>query len=124
MFVYILKKMGFINTTNLDASAEEYQKMLKKKKIEYIIMNPPYEKTLHLRILANVAQCGAKEIVNLSPVVNYVSRKNAYSPAHIKKFDDQPIKEHCASIDRLTLDDMVKYSVQVPRTQLVFSIMF
>lgn len=109
MFVYILKKMGFINTTNFDASAEEYQKMLKKKKIDYIIMNPPYEKTLHLRILANVAQCGMKEIVNLSPVVNYVSRKNAYSNKHIAKFDTQPIKEHCASIDRLSLDDMVKH---------------
>lgn len=83
--------------------------MLKKKKIDNIIMNPPYKRTLHLRILANVAQCGVREIVNLSPVVNYVSRKNAYSPVHIAKFDAQPIKEHCASIERLSLDDMVKY---------------
>lgn len=83
--------------------------MLKKKKIDNIIMNPPYKRTLHLRILANVARCGVREIVNLSPVVNYVSRKNAYSPVHIAKFDAQPIKEHCASIERLSLDDMVKY---------------
>ena len=79
------------------------------KKFDCIIMNPPYQKTLHLKILANVARHGVKEIVNLSPVVNYVSRKNAYSSVHIKKFDEQPLKEHCASVDRLTLDDMVKF---------------
>lgn len=82
--------------------------MLKRKKIDYIIMNPPYG-NLHLKILSNISNCGAKEIVNLSPVVNYVNRKNAYSPAHIKKFDAQPIKEHCTSIDRLSFDDMVKH---------------
>ena len=60
--------------------------MLKRKKIDYIIMNPPYG-NFHLKILNNISNCGAKEIVNLSPVVNYVSRKNAYSPVHIKKFD-------------------------------------
>lgn len=81
---------------------------MKKKKFDCCIMNPPYEKTLHLRILANVAQRGVREIVNLSPVVNYVSRKNAYSDKHIAKFAAQPIKEHCAAIDRLSLDDMVK----------------
>ena len=79
------------------------------KKFDCIIMNPPYQRTLHLKILANVARYGVKEIVNLSPVVNYVSRKNAYSPVHIKKFDAQPLKEHCVSIERLTLDDMVKH---------------
>ena len=77
-------------------------------KFDCIIMNPPYQRTLHLKILANVARHAAKEIVNLSPVVNYVSRKNAYSPVHIGKFDAQPVKEHCVSIERLTLDDMVK----------------
>ena len=107
-FVFILKKLGFINTTSYDATTKEYQNMLKKKKIDYIIMNPPYG-NLHLKILDAVSKCGAKEIVNLSPIVNYVSRKNAYSDKHIAKFKKQPIKEHCASIEQLSLDDMIKY---------------
>ena len=37
--------------------------MLKRKKIDYIIMNPPYG-NLHLKILNNVSNCVAKEIVN------------------------------------------------------------
>ena len=70
---------------------------MENKKFDYCIMNPPYG-NLHLKILNVVSDKVKYEIVNLSPVVNYVSLKNAYSSVHMNKFNKQPLKNKCCNV--------------------------
>lgn len=87
---------------------DELEEWMKSKKFDYCIMNPPYCRSLHLRVLEAVSKHVEKEIVNLSPIVNYVTRKNAFSDMHIKKFNEQPLKDHCKNIERLSLNTMAR----------------
>lgn len=65
--VKICKKLGFVNITQGDAQdPKTWEKLGKNMNFDHIIMNPPYNGSLHLKILKE-AMKHSKEIVNLSP---------------------------------------------------------
>jgi len=63
----------------------------------HIIMNPPYDKNLHLKILRTVIeQCKGAEIVNLSPITEIVSLTT-------KKKTTNFLNGHIESIERVDM---------------------
>ena len=66
--VKICNKLGFVNIIIGDAQdPKSWEKFGKMTKFNKIIMNPPYDKNLHLKILRE-AMRHSDEIVNLSPI--------------------------------------------------------
>lgn len=90
---------------------------MENKKFDYCIMNPPYG-NLHLKILNVVSDKVKYEIVNLSPVVNYVSLKNAYSSVHMNKFNKQPLKNKCCNVEVISLNEIWKMFNAAPQNTI------
>ena len=83
-----------------------------KMKFDHIIMNPPYCRNLHLKIL-NEAICYSDDIVNLSPI-----RWLQDPRAEIKKCSDfkkfENIRDHIESIDIVSsLDAQQAFSIEI-----------
>ena len=81
-------------------------------KFDHIIMNPPYCRNLHLKIL-NEAICYSDDIVNLSPI-----RWLQDPLAEIKKCSDfkkfENIRDHIESIDIVSsLDAQQAFSIEI-----------
>ena len=88
--VNICKKLGFDNIIQGDASkAETWEKFGQMTKFNKIIMNPPYDKNLHLKILRE-AMKHSDDVVNLSP--------NFYED--YKKLDGVPVASDIDVIPR------------------------
>lgn len=83
---------------------EKMEKKVGKKKFDVVIMNPPYDRNLHLKILETVIPC-AEKVINISPVrwlqdpfAPYLSRSdyNKFEESvskHIKDLEIIPAKE-------------------------------
>lgn len=66
--VKICNKLGFVNIIIGDAQdTKSWEKFGQMTKFNKIIMNPPYDKNLHLKILREAMRHG-DEIINLSPI--------------------------------------------------------
>lgn len=66
--VKICKKLGFVNIIQGDAQdPKTWGKLGKNMNFDHIIMNPPYDKNLHLKILSE-AMKHSNDVVNLSPI--------------------------------------------------------
>ena len=96
--VKICNKLGFVNIIKGDAQdPKSWERLEQTMKFNKIIMNPPYDKNLHLKILRE-AMKHSDEVVNLSP-----ARWLQDSLAEYKKssdwfrFDD--IRAHISSLE-------------------------
>lgn len=86
--VKICKKLGFVNITKGDAQDPKTWGKLNMN-FDHIIMNPPYDKNLHLKILQE-AMKHSNDVVNLSP--------NFYED--YKKLEDVPVATDIEVIPR------------------------
>ena len=86
--VKICKKLGFVNIIQGDAQDPKSWGKLNMN-FDHIIMNPPYDKNLHLKILSEAIK-HSDDIVNLSP--------NFYED--YKKLDDVPVASYIDVIPR------------------------
>lgn len=66
-FCNIMPKTHYNNIIEDDFDLDQFKKDMSGKKFDCIIMNPPYNKGLHLDILFEAIKHG-KDIINLSPV--------------------------------------------------------
>ena len=86
--VKICKKLGFVNIIQGDAQDPKTWEKLNMN-FDHIIMNPPYDKNLHLKILSE-AMKHSDDVVNLSP--------NFYED--YKKLDGVPVASYIDVIPR------------------------
>ena len=103
--VKVCHKLGYQNVIQGDASDHKtWESLIKllnrntnKMKFDHIIMNPPYCRNLHLKIL-NEAICYSDDIVNLSPIrwlQDPIAERKRNSD--FKKFYN--VREHIENID-------------------------
>lgn len=102
--VKICKKLGFVNIIQGDAQDPKTWGKLNMN-FDHIIMNPPYDKNLHLKILQE-AMKHSDDIVNLSPI----------------RWLQDPLAEYKQGTDWKTFKDIVKKieSVDVVKKDDVF----
>ena len=94
--VKICKKLGFVNIIQGDAQDPKTWGKLNMN-FDHIIMNPPYDKNLHLKILQE-AMKHSDDVVNLSPIRWLQDPLAEYKKnSDWKKFDD--IREKIESLD-------------------------
>ena len=109
--VKVCHKLGYQNVIQGDASdpktwetlIELLNRNTNKMKFDHIIMNPPYCRNLHLKIL-NEAICYSDDIVNLSPIRWLQDPIAEYKKnSDWKKFEN--VREHIESIEVISAKD-------------------
>ena len=108
--VKVCRKLGYKNVIQGDASDPKTWETLidllnrntNKMKFDHIIMNPPYSRNLHLKIL-NEAICYSDDIVNLSPIRWLQDPLAEYKKnSDWKKFED--IKNKIESLEVIPIE--------------------
>jgi len=91
-------------------TVDEFIDWIDKMVFKKVLMNPPYSKNLHLKILNEVIKHLSKDgvCVNLSPVPRLTSIRNLWSSTAIKKFKDISVFKHLVSCDQLNGADCIK----------------
>lgn len=104
--VKICRKLGFVNIIQGDAKdPETWEKW--NMNFDKIIMNPPYDKNLHLKILQE-AMKHSDEIVNLSPIRWLQDPLAEYKKnSDFKKFEG--IRKRIETLDVVSKDDVFRH---------------
>lgn len=93
----ICRKLGFVNIIQGDAQDPKSWEKLKQMNFDHIIMNPPYDKNLHLKILQEAIK-HSNDVVNLSPIRWLQDPLAEYKKnSDWKKFED--IRKKIESLD-------------------------
>ena len=103
--VKICRKLGFVNIIQGDAQdPKSWEKW--NMNFDKIIMNPPYDKNLHLKILQE-AMKHSDDVVNLSPIRWLQDPLAEYKKnSDFKKFED--IRKRIGTLDVVPKDDVFK----------------
>ena len=108
--VKICNKLGFVNIIIGDAQdPKSWEKFGKMTKFNKIIMNPPYDKNLHLKILREAMKHIEKEgeVINLSPIRWLQDPLAEYKRgSDWKKFGD--VRERIGSLDVVNSEDAIR----------------
>lgn len=105
--VKICNKLGFVNIIIGDAQdPKSWEKFGQMTKFNKIIMNPPYDKNLHLKILREAMKHG-DEIINLSPIRWLQDPLAEYKHnSDFKKFED--VRARIESLDVVSCEESNK----------------
>ena len=103
--VKICKKLGFVNIIQGDAQDPKTWGKLNMN-FDHIIMNPPYDKNLHLKILSN-AMKHSDDVVNLSPIRWLQDPLAEYKQGtDFKRYED--IRKRVASIEEVSGEEAIR----------------
>ena len=103
--VKICKKLGFVNIIQGDAQDPKTWGKLNMN-FDHIIMNPPYDKNLHLKILSE-AMKHSDDVVNLSPIRWLQDPLAEYKQGtDFKRYED--IRKRVASIEEVSGEEAIK----------------
>ena len=103
--VKICKKLGFVNIIQGDAQDPKTWEKLNMN-FDHIIMNPPYDKSLHLKILQE-AMKHSDDVVNLSPIRWLQDPLAEYKQGtDYKKYEN--IRKRIASIEEVSGEEAIK----------------
>ena len=105
--VKICKKLGFVNIIQGDAQdSKTWEKLGKNMNFDHIIMNPPYDKNLHLKILQE-AMKHSNDVVNLSPIRWLQDPLAEYKQGtDYKRYES--IRKRIASIEEVSGEEAIK----------------
>ena len=85
--------------------------MNKGKKLDIVLMNPPYDKNLHLKFIRKVLNISCK-VINISPIRWLTDPFAQYKRSTLKQYED--VAKHIESVESLknnkTLFDIAIYS--------------
>ena len=83
----------------LEMDNNEILKQNGGKKFDIVLMNPPYDGTLHLKFIKELLKISNK-IVCIHPIDKLTSPKLIYSPYSIQEYKKiEPIFKHCHSVE-------------------------
>ena len=103
--VKICKKLGFVNIIQGDAQDPKTWGKLNMN-FDHIIMNPPYDKNLHLKVLSE-AMKHSDDVVNLSPIRWLQDPLAEYKQGtDFKRYED--IRKRIASIEEVSGEEAIK----------------
>ena len=103
--VKICKKLGFVNIIQGDAQDPKSWGKLNMN-FDHIIMNPPYDKNLHLKILQE-AMKHSNDVVNLSPIRWLQDPLAEYKQGtDYKRYEN--IRKRIASIEEVSGEEAIK----------------
>lgn len=105
--VKICKKLGFVNIIQGDAQdSKSWGKLGNNMNFDHIIMNPPYDKNLHLKILQE-AMKHSNDVVNLSPIRWLQDPLAEYKQGtDYKRYES--IRKRIASIEEVSGEEAIK----------------